>query len=172
MFLLVCLISGPAGAGSGEDSPSYVLQVHKVTSGEDGHNFITDIWFLCHVATWSFHVVTSILHASVTSRRGHVATWTSHVATSIFTFSATSRRAFSRRDVNLYKPLSRRDIAPNVATSLSYMLSHVATLTRTSRRWLHYSLSRRDVDPHVATWPCFKPKTSSFLALHLTQPTT
>ena len=102
----------------------------------------------------------------------HVATWTSHVATSIFTFSATSRRAFSRRDVNLYKPLSRRGVAPHVATSLSYMLSHVATLTRTSRRWLHYSLSRRDVDPHVATWPCFKPKSSSFLALHLTQPTT
>ena len=102
----------------------------------------------------------------------HVATWTSHVATSIFTFSATSRRAFSRRDVNLYKPLSRRNVAPNVATSLSYMLSHVATLTRMSRRWLHYSLSRRDVDPHVATWPYFKPKSSSFLALHLTQPTT
>ena len=67
----------------------------------------------------------------------HVATWTSHVATSIFTFFGTSRRAFSRRDVNLYKPLPRRDVAPNVATSLSYMLSHVATLTRTSRRWLY-----------------------------------
>ena len=102
----------------------------------------------------------------------HVATWTSHVAASSFTFSATSRRVFTHRDVNLYKPLSRRDVAPNVATSLSYMLSHVATLTRTSRRWLHYSLSSRDVGPHVMTWPCFNPKISSFLKLHLTQPTT
>ena len=116
MFFLFCLISGPAGAGSEEDSPSYVSQVHKVTSGEDGHNFITDIWFLCHVATWTFHVATSILHASVTSRRG----------------PPTSRRQFSpslpRRDVNLYKPLSRRDVVPHVATSFNYMLFHVATL--------------------------------------------
>ena len=87
-----------------------------------------------------------------------------HVATCIF----TSRRVFSRRDVNLYKPLSRRDVAPHVATSFNHILFHVMTLSRTSRRWLSYSLSRRDVAPHVATWPCFKPKISSVLAFHLT----
>ena len=128
MFLLVCLISGPAGAGCGEDSPSYVLQVHTVTSGEDGHNFVTDIWFLCHVATW-----------------------TSHVATSIFTFSATSRRGFTRRDVNLYKPLSHRDIAPNVATSILHTSVTSRRGSPTSRRQFSPSLPRRDVDLHVAT---------------------
>ena len=135
MFRFVCLISGPAGAGSGEDSPSYVLQVHKVTRVKDGHNFIIDFGFsvtsrrlvstsrrrdvnftcFCHVATWTCHV----------------ATWTSHVATSIFTFSVTSRRVFSRRDVYLYKPLSRRDVVPHVATSFNHILFHVATLSRT-----------------------------------------
>ena len=66
----------------------------------------------------------------------HVTTWTSHVATSIFTFSVTSRLGLSHHDVNLYKPLSRRDVVPHVATSFNYMLFHVATLNRTSRRWL------------------------------------
>ena len=66
----------------------------------------------------------------------HVVTWISHVATSIFTFSVTLRRGYSRRDVNLYKPLSRRDVVPHVATSFNYMLFHVATLNRTSRRGL------------------------------------
>ena len=156
MFLLVCLISGPAGAGSGEDSPSYVLQVHKVKKGGGWEQFLLlilvslsrrDVNFTCFC---------------------HVATWTSHVVTSIFTFSVTSRLVFSRRDVNLYKPLSRRDVAPHVATSFNNILFHVATLSRTSRCWLSYSLSRRDVTPHVTTWPCFKPKISSVLAFHLT----
>ena len=111
MFLLVCLISGPAGAGSGEDSPSYVLQVHKVTSGEDRHNFITDIWFLCHVATWSFYVATLILHASVTSRRG----------------PSTSQRQF-------YMPLSRRDVDLPRRDVNFHLLCHVATCIFTSRR--------------------------------------
>ena len=123
MFLLVCLISGPAGAGSGEDSPSYVLQVHKVTSGEDGTTLLLIFGF------------------SVTSRRGlptsrrqfyiplsrrdvdfprrdinfhflcHVATWTSHVATSLLQVSVTSRRSPSRRDVSFYQSLSRRDVS-------------------------------------------------------------
>ena len=141
MFLLVCLNSGPAGAGSGEDSPSYVLQVHKVTSGEDGHNFITDFGFSV-TSRRQFYMLLSRRDVDLPRRDVnfhllcHVAAWISHVATSIFTFSATSRRAFSRRDVNLYKPLSRRDVVPHVATSFNYMLFHVATLNRTSRRWL------------------------------------
>ena len=187
---------------------NYVLQVHKVTSGEVVHNFINDSWFLCHVATWTSHVATSFLTLSATSRRGftrrdvkficlchvttslfdplchvatwtthrdvkstclcHVATWNSHVATSLLHFSVTSQRRFTRRDVDWYKSLSRRDVAPNVATSFGHVLCHVATLTRTSRCWLVYSLLRRDVTPHVATWPCFKPKISSFLVFHLT----
>ena len=101
----------------------------------------------------------------------YVVTWNSHVATSNYPLSITSRSGSST---------SRRQIVPlchvatwisNVATWLIITLCNVATLPRTSRRWLHYSLSRRDVGPHVATWPCFKPKISSFLALHLTQPT-
>ena len=149
---------------------NYVLQVHRVTSGEVMHNFINDIWFLCHVAMWTSHVATSKLHAPVTSRRGpptsrrlflhlsatsrrgltrrdvkstclcHVATWNSHVATSLLHLSVTSRRGFTRRDVNWYKSLSRRDVAPNVATSFGHVLCHVATLTRTSRRLRVYSL--------------------------------
>ena len=177
---------------------NYVLQVHKVTSGEVVHNFINDSWFLCHVATWTSHIATSFLTLSATSRRGftrrdvkficlchvatwnsnvatslfdplcHVATWTNtsrrhfltlsatsrrgltrrdvksiclcHVATSLLHFSVTSRRRFTRRDVDWYKSLSRRDVASNVATSFGHVLCHVATLTRTSRRWLVYSL--------------------------------
>ena len=131
---------------------NYVLQVHKVTSGEVVHNFITESWFLCHVVTWTSHVATSNLYVSVKSRRGiptsrchlltlsatsrrgltrrdvkstcrcHVATWNSHVATSLLHFSVTSRRRFTRRDVDWYKSLSRRDVDPLVAT-LACLLS-------------------------------------------------
>ena len=166
---------------------NYVLQVHKVTSGEVVHNFINDSWFLCHVAT-SFltrsatsrrgftrrdvdlHVATSNLYVSVTSRRRiptsrrhfltlsatsrrgltrrdvkstclcRVATWNSHVATSLLHFSVTSRRRFTRRGVDWYKSLSYRDVDPNVVMSFGHVLCHVAMLTRTSRRWLVYSL--------------------------------
>ena len=138
---------------------------------------------LCHVATSVFTSLCHIATLPITSRR------------QFLQVSVTSRRCPSRRDVSFYKSLSRRDVTPHVATSLSYMLSnvatltrtsrcwlhyslsrrdvtpHVATLTRTSRCWLHYSLSRRDVTPHVATLPCFKPKNGSFLALHLTHST-
>ena len=64
----------------------------------------------------------------------HVATWTSHVATSVFTslchvatLPITSRRCPSRRDVSFYKPLSRRDVAHHVATLGFTSLCHVAT---------------------------------------------
>ena len=67
---------------------------------------------------------------------------------------------FTRRDVDWYRSLSRRDVAPNVATSFGHLLCHVATLTRTSRHWLVYSLSRCDVDPHVATLACLLSVTS------------
>ena len=161
MFLLVCLILGPAGAGSGEDSPSYVLQIHKVTSREDGTILLLifglsrrDVDFPCRDVNFTYLC--------------HVATWTSHVATSIFTFSVTSRRGLPMSRRHFYKSLSRRDVHHHVATSVFTSLCHIATSPRTSRRWLHYSLSRRNVTPHVATWPCFKPKSSSFLALHLT----
>ena len=169
MFLLVCLISGPAGAGSGEDSPSYVLQVHKVTRVEDGHNFITDFCFSVtsrrgvSTSRRQFYLLLSRRDVDL-PRRDVNFNLLCHVATCIF----TSRRVFSRRDMNLYKPLSRRDVVPHVATSFNHILFHVATLSRTSQRWLSYSLSRRDVTSHVATWPCFKPKISSFLAFHLT----
>ena len=107
----------------------------------------------------------------------HVATWTSHVATSIFTFSVTSRRGlpmsrrqfyrdvdFPRRDVSFYKSLSRREVDHHVATSVFTSLCHVATSPRTSRRHLVIcSLTsrrrheRRDVGfitlCHVATSP-------------------
>ena len=116
------------------------------------------------------HVATSNLYVSITSRRGiptsrrhfltlsatsrrgltrrdvkstclcHVVTWNSHVATSLLHFSVTSRRRFTRRDVDWYKSLSRHNVAPNVATSFVHVLCHVTTLTRTSRRWLVYSL--------------------------------
>ena len=142
---------------------NYVLQVHKVTSGEVVHNFINDSWFLCHVATWTSHVATSNLYVSVMSRRGiptsrrHFLTLSAtsrrgltrrdvkstclcHVATSLLHFSVTSRRRFTRRDVDWYKSLSRRDVDPNVATSFGHVLCHVATLTHTSRRWLVHSL--------------------------------
>ena len=164
---------------------NYVLQVHKVRSEEVVHNFLSVSWFLCHVTTWTSHVATSFFILSITprrafSRRDVKITCFCHVATCIFTSrrqlvhasvtsrrdlvhtSVTPRRVFSRRGVNLYQPLSRRDVASNVATSFSEALCHVATLTRTSRRWLVYSLSHRDVTPHVATWPCFKPKVGSF----------
>ena len=110
---------------------------------------------LCHVATWNSHVATSLVdplcHVATltnTSRRGltrrdvkstclcHVATWNSHVVTSLLHFSVTSRRRFTHRDVDWYKSLSRRDVAPNVATSFGHVLCHVAMLTRTSRRRL------------------------------------
>ena len=131
-------------------------------------------------------ILLAMYYKSIKSQVGRMGT----ILLLIFGFSVTSRRGlptsrrqfnmslshrdvdFPRRDISFYKSLSGRDVTPHVATSLSYLLSHVATSTRTSRRWLHYSLSRRDVTPHVATWPCFKPKRSSFLALHLPQPTT
>ena len=143
---------------------NYVLQVHKVTSGEVVHNFINDSWFLCHVATCTSHVATSKSHASVTSRhvfsrRDVKFTCFCHVATCIFTSrrqlvqaSVTSRRVFSRRDVKFLKPLSRRDVIPHVATS-NLCLCHVTTWTPTSRRGLNplsvtsrRCLQRRDVD--------------------------
>ena len=161
------------------------------TSRRQNHMLLSrrDVYF--HVATCIFTSRRQLVHASVTSRRQlvhasvtsrsgftrrdvkfislcHVATWNSHVATSLLHFSVTSRRRFTRRDVDWYKSLSRRDVAPNVATSFGHVLCHVATLTQTSRRWLVYSLPRHDVTPHVATWPCFKPKIGSFLVLHLT----
>ena len=137
---------------------NYVLQVHKVTSGEVLHNFINDSWFLYHVATWTSHVATSFLTLSATSRRGptrrdvkitclcHVATWTSHVATSFLHFSVTSRCGFTRRDMISYMSLSRRDVASNVATWIKSTLCHVATWPPTSRcRLVKLSVtSRRD----------------------------
>ena len=146
MFLFVFLISGCADTSSEEDSSNYVLQVHKVTSGEVVHNFINDSWFLCHVATWTSHVTTSKSHASVTSRRVFLRrdvkiSCFCHVATCIFT---------SRRQI--YMSLSCRDVDSNVATSISQTLCHVATCIFTSRREIvpasvtsRRGLQRRDV---------------------------
>ena len=150
---------------------SYALQVHKVTSTR-GEGFLlkkssmcTNLSLihsfsvtsrrgpptsrrhftcLCHVATWTSHVATSILHASVTSRRG----------------PSTSRRQFcmslSRRDV--YLP--RRDVN-------FYPLCHVATWIYTSRRqFLQASVtsrrcpSRRDVGFHPFCDVATSPRTS------------
>ena len=119
---------------------NYVLQVHKVTSGEVVHNFINDSWFLCHVATWTSHVATSFLIPSATSRRG----------------PPTSRR-------QNHMLLSRRDVYFHVTKSISTRLYHVATCIFTSRRefvpasvtWRRRP-TRRDVKficlCHVATW--------------------
>ena len=97
------------------------------------------------------------------------------------TFSVTSRRGAltSRRQTEKLSVTSRRGILTSrrhfshVATSFGQALCHVATLPRTSRRYLVLpsamsrhcparrnvaklsSLSRCDVTPHVATWPCF-----------------
>ena len=213
---------------------SYALQVHKVTStrGEGFllkkssmcknlsliHSFsVTSrrgaptsrrhFTCLCHVATWTSHVATSILTCLC-----HVATWTSNVATSIFHASVTSRCGPPTSRRQFLPPLPRRDVDLHVATSVftslchvatlvstlsvtsrchparrdvvNFALCHVATLPRTSRRCParrdvapHVATlprtsrrfpSRRDVAPHVATLPFFKPKNSSFLALHLT----
>ena len=61
---------------------------------------------LCHVATWNSHVATWNSH--VATWNSHVAMWNSHVATSLL----------------------------HVATSFGYLLCHVATWPRTSRRHL------------------------------------
>ena len=116
---------------------NYVLQVHKVTSGEVVHNFINDSWFLYHVATW-----------------------TSHVATSFLTLSATSRR-------QIYMSLSRRDVEFPCRDITFKLLCYVATSIYTSRRgperrdviW-SCALSRRDVDPNVTTLACLLSVTS------------
>ena len=127
---------------------NYVLQIHRVTSGEVVHNFITDIWFLCHVATWTSHiatwtshVATSKLHASVTSRRGPP-TSRRH----FLTLSATSRRGLTRRDVKITCLCHVATWTSHVATSFFDPLCHVATWTHTSRRQNYMPLSRRDVD--------------------------
>ena len=145
---------------------NYVLQVHKVTSGEVVHNFSNDSWFLCHVATWTSHVATSFLTLSATSRRGptrrdvkitcfcHVVAWTFHVAASICTSLCyvatcifTSRREFAQASVTLRRRPARRDVIftclyhvatwySNIATWIESTLCHVATLPPTSRRRL------------------------------------
>ena len=102
-----------------------------------------------------------------------------HVATSFLKISVTSRREISRRDVKISSPchvatcifmsrrhfntpLSRRDVYFHVATSNCKALCHVATWPLTSRRHLVMSsatsrreISRRDVGMftlcHVAT---------------------
>ena len=169
---------------------NYVLQVHKVTSGEVVHNFINDSWFLCHVATWTSHVATSFLTLSATSRRGftrrdvkficlcHVVTWNSNVATSLFdplchvaTWTNKSRR-------QKYMSLSRRDVEFPRRDVTFTLLCYVATSIYTSRRGLvqvsvtsrrgperrdvvwSCALSRRDVDPKVATLACLLSVTS------------
>ena len=139
MFLLVCLFLGPAHAGSSEDS----FQVMHYKS-------IKSLVREGRVSCSRNHQCAQIHYCSIAylsrrdvdlSRRDfnficlcHVATWTSHTATSIFTLSATSRRGFTRRNVNFYKSLSRRDVTPNVATWILMSLCDVATSTRTSRR--------------------------------------
>ena len=89
---------------------------------------------LCHVATCTVTLRRQIVRLSVTSRRGILTsrrgllTSRRHFYTSrrhLVTYSVTSRREPSRRDVN-----------PHVATSISHVLCHVATLPRTSRRRL------------------------------------
>ena len=71
-----------------------------------------------HVATWTSHVATSLLH--IATSLGHLLC---HVATLPFTsrrhldmLSATSRHCPARRDVTKSSSLSRRDVAPHVAT--------------------------------------------------------
>ena len=148
MFLLVCLISGPAGAGSGEDSPSYVLQIHKVTSREDGTILLLIFGFSVTsrrglpTSRRQFHIPLS-RHDVDFPRRDvnftylcHVATWTSHAATSIFTFSVTSRSGLATSRRHFYKSLSRRDVPHHVAKSVFTSLCHVATSPRTSLRHL------------------------------------
>ena len=86
-----------------------------------------------------FHVATSFSMLSVTLRRGisrrdvnfealcHVATW--DFTSRRHFYMSLSRRdvGFQRRDVDKFHSLSRRDVASNVATSLSEALCHVAT---------------------------------------------
>ena len=61
---------------------------------------------------------------------------TSNVATSNCILSVTSRRGFLTSRRGFYDSLSRRDVVPHIVTTFNYMLFHVATLNRTSRRWL------------------------------------
>ena len=119
-----------------------------------------------------FHVATSFLKYSVTSRReiprrDVIYTSLCHVATWIY----TSRR-------QNYISLSRRDVDLHVATSFLTPLCHIATWMYTSRRQLvklsvtsrrgptrrdvvwSCALSRRDVNPNVATWACLLSVTS------------
>ena len=137
MFLFVCLLSGCAIQVVRRIRSNYVLQVHKVKSGEVVHNFITDSWFLCHVATWTSHVATSNLCLC------HVATRNSHVATSLVdplchvaTLTNTSRRqkymSLSRRDVEF----PRRDVSFTLLDVSFTLLCYVATSIYTSRRGL------------------------------------
>ena len=169
MFLLVCLFSGPANAGGGADSfqvmhyKSIKSQVREGRVNCSRNHQCAQIHY-CSIASLSRRDVDLSRRDVNFTCLCHVATWTSHVATSIFTLSATSRRGFPRRDVNFYKPLSRRDVTPDVATWILMSLCDVTTSLRTSRRRLvtcsltsRRCPSRHDVGLitlcHVATLP-------------------
>ena len=138
---------------------SCTFQVHKVTR-MSGEGFLIKRSLMCT------KILLMIYSFSVTSRRGPPTSRRQfdpslsrcdvalNVATSNFSLSTTSRRGpptsrrqfdpslprrdvdFQRRDVDFHDSLSRRDVVPHIATSFNYMLFHIATLNRTSRRWL------------------------------------
>ena len=114
---------------------TFVLTAFSVTSRRSYNSF-------CNVATWSFNVATSILSASVTSRRGfptsrrglHVSLERRDVSNQrrdVDFNDPLERRDVSnqRRDVDFNEPLERRDV-------VNPSLCNVATLPRTSRRRL------------------------------------
>ena len=152
MFLIVCLFSGPANTGSGEDSfqvmhyKSIKSEVREGRVSCSRNHQCAQIHY-CSIASLSRRDVDLSRREVNFICLYHIATWTSHVTTSIFTLSATSRRGFSRRDVIFYMPLSRRDVTPDVATWILMSLYDVATSPCTPRR----HPAHRDVTPHVST---------------------
>ena len=67
---VVCLLQDARIQVVRRSRSNYVLQVHKVKSGEVVHHCINDSWFPYHVATWTSHVATSNFDPLF-----HVATW-------------------------------------------------------------------------------------------------
>ena len=176
MFLLVGLISGRRSVGASLTECS--TSSGKFISGEFSKTGV----LVCK-KSWEKFSVTS-RRGPPTSRRQNPISLSRrdvrfHVATSLLKLSVTSRREISRRDVKISSPchvatwiftsrrhfntsLSRRDVYFHVATSKYKTLYHVATWPRTSRRHLVMSsatsrrgISRRDVGLfalcHVAT---------------------
>ena len=118
----------------------------------------------CHVATW-IYTSRRQNHTSLSCRDVGF-----HVATSMLKPSVTSRRGMSRRDVIFQCLCHVATWDSNVATWEKSTLCHVATLHLTSRRRLvNLSVTSRR-DPAHRDVALFLAQEWFILALHLTHP--